>query len=96
MNLFINDCFAEDLPRSRPPPELPPRSPTSAEATPSLPPNQPDLLRQISAQAAPQPSSEGKITNAYCILSFTTVLITTKKSKNEVKTEFCAEIKLKP
>ncbi|KAJ7375092.1 SH2B adapter protein [Desmophyllum pertusum] len=50
--------FQEDLPRSRPPPELPPRSPTSAEATPSLPPNQPDLLRQISAQAAPQPSSE--------------------------------------
>lgn len=44
---------------TRPPPELPPRSPTSTEG-PALPPNQPDLLRQISAQAAtPQANSEG-------------------------------------
>lgn len=50
--------FQEDLPRSRPPPELPPRSPTSTDSTPPLPPNQPDLLRQISAQGSPQSSSE--------------------------------------
>ena len=56
---YVHDCITEDLPHSRPPPELPPRSPTSTEATPPLPPNQPDLLRQISAQGAPQSSSEG-------------------------------------
>ena len=55
-----NDCASEDLPHGRPPPELPPRSPTSADGTPSLPPNQPDLLRQISAQGAPQSNNEGK------------------------------------
>lgn len=54
-------CIAEDLPHGLPPPELPPRSPTSTEATPPLPPNQPDLLQQISARGAPQSSNEGKI-----------------------------------
>jgi len=59
-NYFVYDCIAEDLPRGRPPPELPPRSPTSTDSAPPLPPNQPDLLRQISAQGSPQSSSEGK------------------------------------
>ena len=58
---FIDHCITQELPRTRPPPELPPRSPTSTDSTPSLPPNQPDLLRQISAQGSPQSSSEGKI-----------------------------------
>ncbi|XP_022793435.1 SH2B adapter protein 1-like [Stylophora pistillata] len=53
--------YQDDLPHGRPPPELPPRSPTSSEATPPLPPNQPDLLRQISAQGAPQSTNEGRI-----------------------------------
>ena len=57
----VYDCIAEDLPRGQPPPELPPRSPTSTDSAPPLPPNQPDLLRQISAQGSPQSSSEGKI-----------------------------------
>lgn len=56
-----NVNITDDLPHGRPPPELPPRSPTSSEATPSLPPNQPDLLRQISAQGAPQSTNEGRI-----------------------------------
>lgn len=50
--------YQDDLPHGRPPPELPPRSPTSSEVTPSLPPNQPDLLRQISAQGAPQSTND--------------------------------------
>lgn len=50
--------YQDDMTWTRPPPELPPRSPTSTEG-PALPPNQPDLLRQISAQAAtPQANSE--------------------------------------
>lgn len=58
----IYDCITEDLPHGLPPPELPPRSPTSTEATLSLPPNQPDLLQQISARGPPpQSSNEGKI-----------------------------------
>lgn len=51
--------YQDDSAHSRPPPELPPRSPTSPETPgPTLPSNQPDLLRQISAQGGSQSSSE--------------------------------------
>lgn len=70
-SVYIYDCIAEDLPRGRPPPELPPRSPTSTDSAPPLPPNQPDLLRQISAQGSPQSSSEGSISVMYSFLNKT-------------------------